>query len=284
MVRLLFGGKSSDEGVSSFQALAMALSGRIGVGNISGTATAIAFGGPGAVFWMWVITFVGAATAFIESTLAQIYKEKRNGQYRGGPAYYIEKGIGLKWYGVTFAIATLIAMTILMPGVQSNSISVSMDNAFHVNKAIAGIAVVIMLGFIIFGGIKRIANFAQYVVPFMALAYVIIAAIIIIIHFKEIPAVFSLIFRSALGADTVFGGILGSAIAWGVKRGIYANEAGQGLGTHAAAAAEVSHPAKQGLVQAFSIYLDVFLVCTATAFMVLFTGSYNTIDENTGNT
>jgi len=282
MVRLLFGGKSSDEGVSSFQALAMALSGRIGVGNISGTATAIAFGGPGAIFWMWVITFVGAATAFVESTLAQIYKEKQNGQYRGGPAYYIEKGIGLKWYGVTFAIATLIAMTILMPGVQSNSISVSMDNAFHVNKALVGIVVVVILGFIIFGGIKRIANFAQYVVPFMALAYVIIAAIIIIINYKDIPAVFALIFRSALGADTVFGGILGSAITWGVKRGIYANEAGQGLGTHAAAAAEVSHPVKQGLVQAFSIYLDVFLVCTATAFMILFTGSYNTIDENTG--
>jgi len=282
MFRLLFTGKSSDEGVSSFQALAMALSGRIGVGNISGTATAIAFGGPGAVFWMWVITFVGAASAFVESTLAQIYKEKVNGQYRGGPAYYIDKGIGWKWYAVLFAIATLIAMTILMPGVQSNSISVSMNNAFDINKAGMGIFVVVILGFIIFGGVKRIATFAQYVVPFMALAYVGIAIYIIALNFTEIPDVFMLIFTSAVGADSLFGGILGSAIAWGVKRGIYANEAGQGLGAHAAAAAEVSHPAKQGLVQAFSIYLDVFLVCTATAFMVLFTGSYNTINENTG--
>lgn len=282
MVRLLFKGKSSSEGVSSFQALALALSGRIGVGNISGTATAIAFGGPGAVFWMWVITFVGAATAFVESTLAQIYKEKINGQYRGGPAYYIEKGIGLKWYAVLFAVATLIAMTILMPGVQSNSISVSVHNAFGIDKTIIGIVLVLLLGLIIFGGIKRIANFAQYVVPFMAVAYVLIALFIIAVNIKEIPSVLGLIFSSAVGANSMFGGILGAAIAWGVKRGIYANEAGQGLGTHAAAAAEVSHPAKQGLVQAFSIYLDVFLVCTATAFMVLFTGSYNTIDEQTG--
>lgn len=282
MVRLLFNGKSSDEGVSSFQALALALSGRIGVGNISGTATAIAFGGPGAVFWMWVITFVGAASAFVESTLAQIYKEKINGQYRGGPAYYIEKGLGAKWYGIIFAVATLIAMTLLMPGVQSNSIAISLNNAFNFNKTVVGIVIVAFLAFIIFGGVKRIVNFAQYVVPIMAVIYVIIATIIVALNISDVPAVFSLIFRSAVGADSMFGGILGAAIAWGVKRGIYANEAGQGLGAHAAAAAEVSHPVKQGLVQAFSIYLDVFLVCTATAFIILFTGSYNTIDENTG--
>lgn len=283
MVRLLFKGKSSDEGVSSFQALSLALSGRIGVGNISGTATAIAFGGPGAIFWMWVITFVGAASAFVESTLAQIYKEKQSGQYRGGPAYYIEKGLGWKWYAVIFAFATLTAMAVLMPGVQSNSIAVSINNAFHVNTTITGLILVVIIGLIIFGGIKRIVNVAQFVVPFMAFGYILVAVVIIFMNFDDIPAVFSLIFRSAFGADSLFGGILGSAIAWGVKRGLYANEAGQGTGAHPAAAAEVSHPAKQGLVQAFSIYLDVFLVCTATAFMILFTGMYNTIDEGTGD-
>ena len=282
MVNLLFKGKSSDEGVSSFQALSLALSGRIGVGNISGTATAIAFGGPGAVFWMWVIAFVGAASAFVESTLAQIYKEKNNGEYRGGPAYYIEKGLGWKWYAVLFSIATLIAMAILMPGVQSNSIAVSIDNAFQIDTTITGLVLVTILALIIFGGIKRIVNVAQFVVPFMALAYILVALYIIVINSNEIPAVFSLIFTSAFGADSLFGGIIGSAIAWGVKRGLYASEAGQGTGAHPAAAAEVSHPAKQGLVQAFSIYLDVFLVCTATSFMILFSGAYNTVDESTG--
>lgn len=283
MVRLLFKGKSSDEGVSSFQALSLALSGRIGVGNISGTATAIAFGGPGAVFWMWVIAFVGAASAFVESTLAQIYKEKQDGEYRGGPAFYIEKGLGWKWYAVIFSIATLIAMAVLMPGVQSNSIAVSIDNAFNIDTTITGIVLVAILALIIFGGIKRIVNVAQFVVPFMALSYLLVALYIVAINFNDIPEVFSLIFTSAFGADSLFGGIIGSAIAWGVKRGLYASEAGQGTGAHPAAAAEVSHPAKQGLVQAFSIYLDVFLVCTATAFMILFSGTYNTIDESTGD-
>ncbi|WP_396021194.1 alanine/glycine:cation symporter family protein [Bacillus sp. S/N-304-OC-R1] len=283
MIRLLFNGKSSDKGVSSFQALALALSGRIGTGNISGTATAIAFGGPGAVFWMWVIGFFGAATAYIESTLSQIYKEEKDGLYRGGPAFYIEKGLGWKKYAFVFAIATLIAMSILMPGVQSNSIAVSIKNAFNVDSKITSIFLVILLGVIIFGGVKRIVNVAQYIVPFMACIYILIAVLIVAFNYTEIPAVFSLIFSSAFGADSVFGGILGSAIAWGVKRGLYASEAGQGLGAHAAAAAEVSHPAKQGLVQAFSIYFDIFLVCTSTAFIILFTGMYNTINEKTGD-
>jgi AGCS family alanine or glycine:cation symporter len=209
MVRLLFKGKSSDEGVSSFQALSLALSGRIGVGNISGTATAIAFGGPGAVFWMWVIAFVGAASAFVESTLAQIYKEKQDGEYRGGPAFYIEKGLGWKWYAVIFSIATLIAMAVLMPGVQSNSIAVSIDNAFNIDTTITGIVLVAILALIIFGGIKRIVNVAQYVVPFMALSYLLVALYIVAINFNDIPEVFSLIFTSAFGADSLFGDCLG---------------------------------------------------------------------------
>lgn len=280
MVLLMFKGKSSDAGVSSFQALSIALSGRVGTGNIAGTATAIAMGGPGAVFWMWAIAFIGAGSAFVESTLAQIYKVKQDGLYRGGPAYYIEKGIGIKWFAVLFAVAALLAMSVLMPGIQSNSIALGMENAFGVNVYITGGIIVVLLGLIIFGGVKRIATVAQYAVPFMAVGYILVALIIIAMNIGELPGVFSLIFRSAFAADSMFGGIVGSAIAWGVKRGIYSNEAGQGTGAHAAAAAEVSHPAKQGLVQAFSVYIDTLFVCSATAFMILFTGMYNTVGED----
>ncbi|MGG4267743.1 alanine/glycine:cation symporter family protein [Peribacillus simplex] len=280
MIVLMFRGKSSEAGVSSFQALSIALSGRVGTGNIAGVATAIAFGGPGAVFWMWAIAFIGASSAFVESTLAQIYKVKQDGQYRGGPAYYIEKGMGVKWFAVLFALAALIAMAVLMPGVQSNSIAAGMENAFGIKPAITGIAIILLLGFIIFGGVKRIANAAQIIVPFMALGYILLSVVIIIMNITELPGVISLIFRSAFGMDSAFGGLIGMAIAWGVKRGVYSNEAGQGTGPHPAAAAEVSHPAKQGLVQAFSVYIDTLFVCSATAFMILFTGMYNTQAEN----
>ncbi len=283
MVTQLFKGQKSDAGVSSFQALAIALSGRVGTGNIAGTATAIAFGGPGAVFWMWAIAFIGASSAFIESTLAQIYKVKDQGQYRGGPAYYIEKGIGLKWYAVIFALAALLAMSVLMPGIQSNSIAIGMENAFGLERWITGAVIVVFLGIIILGGVKRIANVAQLVVPFMAVAYMVMAIIIIGMNITELPGVLKLIFTSAFGFDSTFGGMIGAAIAWGVKRGIYSNEAGQGTGPHAAAAAEVSHPVKQGLVQAFSVYIDTLLVCSATAFMILFTGMYNVqLDDGNG--
>ena len=282
MISLMFKGKSSEAGVSSFQALSIALSGRVGTGNIAGTATAIAMGGPGAIFWMWAIAFIGAGSAFVESTLAQIYKVKKDGQYRGGPAYYIEKGIGVKWFAVLFALSALLAMAILMPGVQSNSIATGLENAFDIDKKVSGFIIIFLLGLIIFGGVKRIANVAQVAVPFMALGYMLVALIIVGINISEVPAVFALIFKSAFGGEAAFGGILGSAIAWGVKRGIYSNEAGQGTGAHAAGAAEVSHPAKQGLVQAFSVYIDTLLVCSATAFMILFTGMYNTVDEKSG--
>jgi AGCS family alanine or glycine:cation symporter len=276
MFTLMFKGKSSDAGVSSFQALALSLSGRVGTGNIAGTATAIAFGGPGAVFWMWMIAFIGASSAFIESTLAQVYKVKQDGEYRGGPAYYIEKGIGLKWYAVLFALSALLAVGLLMPGIQSNSIALAVENAFGLSTNITALIIIAFLALIIFGGIKRIALAAAYIVPFMAIAYILLALIIVGMNITELPAVLGLIFRSAFALDSAFGGIIGMAIAWGVKRGIYSNEAGQGTGPHAAAAAEVSHPAKQGLVQAASVYIDTLLVCSATAFMILFTGMYNT--------
>jgi AGCS family alanine or glycine:cation symporter len=276
MLRLMFRGQKSEAGVSSFQALAMSLGGRVGTGNIAGVATAITFGGPGAVFWMWTVAFLGASTAYIESTLAQIYKEKDDsGRYRGGPAYYIEKAMGQKWYAVTFAVATVLATGVLLPGVQANSIAVAFENAWGIPTIASAAFLVVALGFIIFGGVTRIARFAEIVVPFMALAYVLMALIIMAINADQIPGVIALIFRSAFGFDASFGAVLGLAVQWGVKRGVYSNEAGQGTGPHAAAAAEVSHPAKQGYVQAFSIYVDTLLVCSATAFMVLSTGKYN---------
>jgi len=284
MWRLLITGKSSEQGISSFQALAVSLSGRVGTGNIAGVAAAIGFGGPGAVFWMWVVAFFGAATAYIESTNAQIYKEEVDGVYRGGPAYYIEKATGQKWYAWTFALATILACGALLPTVQSNSLGEAavmvfgtgdmIDTFFGevgVTKLITAVFIVLLLGFIIFGGIKRIANFTQVVVPFMAFAYIVIACVIIAMHIDRLPSIFMLIINDAFSP---MAGV-GAAIGWGVKRGVYSNEAGQGTGPHAAAAAEVSHPAQQGLVQSFSVYIDTIFVCSATAFMILITQSYN---------
>jgi len=290
MFRLLLSGKSSEKGISSFQALAVSLSGRVGTGNIAGVAAAIGFGGPGAVFWMWIVAFLGAATAYIESTNAQIYKEEEDGQYRGGPAYYIEKALGQKWYAWIFALATILACGVLLPVVQSNGIGDAMVNVFGtggsvnsfmgdlaLTKVYAAVFIVLLLGFIIFGGVKRIANFTQIVVPFMALAYIIIACTIIALHIDQLPSIFMLIITDAF---TPMAGI-GAAIGWGVKRGVYSNEAGQGTGPHAAAAAEVDHPAQQGLVQAFSVYIDTLFVCSATAFMILITKSYNVMPDGT---
>ncbi len=290
MVRLIFQGEASDNGVSSFQALAISISGRVGTGNIAGVATAIAVGGPGAVFWMWTIAFLGASSAYVESVLAQIYKEDQDGEYRGGPAYYIEKGMGVKWYAVVFAVSTVAAMGISLPGVQSNSIAAGLENAFGISPTLTGIALVIVLAAIVFGGVKRIGKVAEFIVPFMAFAYILVSIIIIALNISELPNVIRLIMNSAFGAEPAFGGIVGLAISWGVKRGIYSNEAGQGTGPHAAAAAEVSHPVKQGLVQAFSVYIDTLFVCSATAFMILITGMYNVenpiggfIQNNIGN-
>jgi len=283
MVGQLFKGKASASGVSSFQGFAMALGGRVGTGNIAGVATAIAMGGPGALFWMWVIAFLGAGSAYIESALAQVWKEELGGVYRGGPSYYIDKGLGLRWYANLFAVVTVISCGVLLPGVQANSIAVAFENAFPgVTPLYSGIGVCILLGLIIFGGVKRIGKAAELMVPFMAVAYIITALIIIFINIHKMPAVLSLVFSSALGIHPAMGGIVGSAIAWGVKRGIFSNEAGQGTGPQAAAAAEVDHPAQQGLVQAFSVYVDTLFVCTATGFMLLMTGMYNVADGRGG--
>ena len=283
MIRLTFSGKESDRGISSFQALAVSVSGRVGVGNIAGVAAAIGFGGPGAVFWMWVVAFLGASTAYIESALSQIYKEEDDGQLRGGPAYYIEKAMGQKWYAWIFAISTIVAVGLLLPGVQSNSIGNAaelafgsgstinfMGDAISSTKMITAIAISAIFTFIVFGGVKRIAHFTQIVVPFMAFGYILMAIVIIGMHISELPGVVSMIFKDAFTPIAGFG----AAIGWGVKRGVYSNEAGQGTGPHAAAAAEVEHPAQQGLVQAFSVYVDTLFICSATAFMILITNQY----------
>lgn len=284
MSRLVFSSGSSDRGISSFQALSLSLSGRVGTGNIAGVAAAIGFGGPGAVFWMWVVAFLGASTAFVESTLGQIYKEVDDGQLRGGPAYYLEKATGQKWSGMLFAVATIVAVGILLPGVQSNAISTAAEVALGsgpevstvigeigTTKGVVGLLVAIVLGSIIFGGIKRIAHVTQVVVPFMAIAYIAMAVIIIGLNIAEVPRVFGMIVGDAF---TPMAG-LGAALGWGIRRGVFSSEAGIGTAAHASSAAEVDHPAQQGLVQALSVYVDTLIVCSATAFMILLTNSYN---------
>ncbi|MGW3945388.1 alanine/glycine:cation symporter family protein [Micrococcus endophyticus] len=283
MIRQLRQGEDSKDGTSSLQSLMMSLAGRVGMGNIGGVATAIAFGGPGAVFWMWAMALLGAATSFIESTLGQIYKERDRdtGEYRGGPAYYFTKayshkpwGKALVVYGVLFAIVTIFATSYFLPGVQANGVAAAVEQAWNVEPWIVAVAMVILLAFIVLGGVKRIATFAVYVVPVMAVLYIVFALIILFLNADQIPVVFGSIFSSAFGMDAVFGAIVGLAIQWGVRRGVYSNEAGQGTGPHAAAAAEVSHPAKQGFVQAFAVYIDTLFVCSATAFIIISTGAY----------
>lgn len=283
MARLLFhNDKTQKTGISSFQAFAMALSGRVGTGNIVGVATAIGYGGPGAIVWMWIIAFLGAGSAFVEATLAQIYKENHNGQFRGGPSYYIEKGLRCKWLAVVFAVCSLIACGLLMPPVQSNGIAIAFANSVHVPPVYIGLFVAGVLGLVIIGGVTRIAKVAQIVAPFMAVLYIILAVVVLICNYTAIPSVLVDMIKGAIGTHEVFGGIIGSTIAWGVKRGIYSNEAGQGTGPIVAGAAKVSHPVKQGLVQAFSVYVDTLLVCTATAVMIMAVKTYNVMDANTG--
>lgn len=279
MIKLTFEGKSSKAGVTSFQALTMSLGSRVGTGNIAGVAIAIALGGPGAVFWMWAAALLGSATSFIEITLSQIYKSKIDGQYRGGTPYYIDKGLKLKGFALGSAFLTLLVMSALWPGVQANTVALTMNNAFGIAPGVTGIAMVALLGIIIFGGVKRIAKTAEFMVPFMAIGYLLVCVIILSFNFTLIPDVLALIFTSAFDLNSTFGGLMGSAIAWGVQRGVYSNGAGIGSETFESGAAEVSHPAKQGLVQAFSVYIDTLFICSATAFMILITGMYDVKPE-----
>lgn len=287
MVRSLFapaetGEDGKKKGISSFEAFCVALSGRVGTGNIVGVATAIAMGGPGAVFWMWLIAFFGASTAFVESTLAQKYKFNHGGVNRGSPSSYIEKGLKMKWLAVLFSILAIVGYGLFLPTVQSNGMSSALANSLDLDPLWSGLALAFVLGLVIIGGIKSISRVASIVTPFMALGYIIISLIVIACHLDAVPGVFKAIVTGAFGIRPVAGGILGSTIMMGVKRGIFSNEAGQGSGAIVSASAAVSHPAKQGLAQSFSVYVDTLFVCTATALMILCSGTYNILDAKTG--
>jgi AGCS family alanine or glycine:cation symporter len=265
-----------EESITSLQAFFIGAATRIGTGNVAGVAMAIALGGPGAVFWMWVVAVLGGASAFVESTLAQIYKVKDKVGFKGGPAYYMQKQLGAKWLSSLFAFGIIISFGLTFNAVQSNTIAAAFTNSFNVNGAVVGGVLVALTAVIIFGGVQRIAKFSAIVVPIMAVFYIILAAYVVLTNITAVPAVLSLIVKSAFGLDQVVGGGMGAAIMMGVKRGLFSNEAGMGSAPNAAATAVVSHPAKQGFVQALGVFFDTLVVCTATAFIILLSNSYTT--------
>lgn len=283
MAKLAVSSEKSEAGISPFQAFAATVGSRVGMGNVAGVATAIYFGGPGAVFWMWLIAFFGCGAAFMETALAQAYKEKKgNGEYVGGPAYYIEKGLKLKWLALIFALATIIGPGITMPGVHTHSIAATFEDAFGMNQVLTGSLLCLTLGIVVFGGVKRIGRVAEFLSPIMCVIYVLLAIGVCFVYSGELLKVIVLIFKSAFGLEEAYSGIIGAMIAWGVKRGVYSNEAGQGSGAIVAAAAETSHPTKQGLVQVFSIYIDTMVICSASAIIILLSGSYSITDGQGG--
>ena len=285
MVRSLFAAKAgTGKGISSFEAFCMALSGRIGTGNIVGVATAIVIGGPGAVFWMWFIAFFGAATAFMESTLAQKYKFRHETGFRGGPFSYIEAGLKQKWLGVAFAIAAILGYGLCLTTVQANGLGTAMRNAFGFEPLWVGLVLAAILGIVIFGGLKSISRVSAIITPFMALGYIIIALVVICCNLSAVPGVFATIFREAFGLGAAGGGIIGTTIMMGVKRGLFSNEAGQGGGAIVSASADVAHPVRQGFAQSFSVYVDTLFVCTATALMILIAAPEGLGDNYAGYT
>jgi len=281
MMRLLFKGDDRREkiGTTSFQAFCIALSGRIGVGNVVGIATAIGFGGPGSIIWMWIIGMLGAATAFAESTLSQIYKTENDGVYRGSPAQYICKGLGLKRFSMVYALIVTFALGILFCPIQSHEISLSVSIATGIPMWVIGVIIAVLLATITIGGTKRIAKFSQIICPAMVIVYMSVALVILFMNIDVVPELAKDMFQGAFGLDPAVGGIIGSTITWGVKRGIYANEAGQGTGAIASGSAGVSNPVKQGLAQSFSIYIDTMIICTATAIMILACKTYNVVSD-----
>lgn len=277
MVRLL--GDSADKSgtkekhISSFQAFAVSLASRVGTGNLAGVATAIAVGGPGAVFWMWVIALLGASSAFVESTLAQLYKAKGKDSFVGGPAYYMEKGLGQRWMGVFFAVLISITFGFAFNTVQSNTICAAWEGAFGFDHTIVGIILTALTLLVIFGGIQRIAKVSSVVVPVMALGYIALALGIVLFNIAKLPAVLELIVGNAFGWEQVLGGSVGAALMQGIKRGLFSNEAGMGSAPNVAATAHVSHPVKQGLIQTLGVFTDTLIICTCTAFIILFSGA-----------
>ncbi len=256
MVRLTFKEKDSGAGVSPYQSFVLTVGARVGTANIVGVAAAIAFGGPGSVFWMWLLAILGAATSFFECALAQVYKTEEDGEYYGGTSYYIDKGLHMKWFAIAFAVIAAIVNGVAGPGIHTNAIASAFEISFGLDHSITGIILVILVGIICFGGIKRIVRASELLVPVMAIGYILAALSVVLFNITKLPGVIAAIIGSAFGLNALFGGIVGSAISWGVMRGVYSNEAGLGTATNAAAAAETSHPAKQGLIQSFSIYID----------------------------
>ena len=286
--RVIVGSRESDkEGISPLQALTVSLASRVGTGNLAGVAVALTLGGPGAIFWMWMVALVGIATAYAESTLAQLYKVRNEeGNYRGGPAFYIAHGLGLPWLGGIFSFCLILSFGLVFNAVQANSIASAVENAFGVPTWVCGLALVILSGVIIFGGIRKIAQVAEIVVPFMAIAYLLAAIIIIGIHIKEVPGMLKLIVSSAFGLQEAVGGVAGgiaAAMLNGVKRGLFSNEAGMGSAPNIAAVAtpDPHHPASQGMVQGLGVFIDTLLICSATAIMILLSGVYHPDMETT---
>ncbi len=260
--------------VSSFQAFAISIASRVGTGNLAGVATAIAVGGPGAVFWMWVIALLGASSAFVESTLAQLFKVRGKDSFMGGPAYYIWKGLHKRWWAVTFAVLITLTFGFAFNSVQSNTIASAFQECYSFPKEwMAWILTAATLA-IIFGGIKSISKFSEVVVPIMAVAYILLAVVIIILNIDRIPSVLAMIVENAFGFGQAAGGTLGAAMTMGIKRGLFSNEAGEGSAPNAAATAAVSHPVKQGLIQTLGVYTDTLIICTATAFIILCSGLF----------
>lgn len=273
MVRLLADSGSKKKGekqITSFQAFAVSLASRVGTGNLAGVATAIAVGGPGAVFWMWVIALFGASSAFIESTLAQLYKVRGKDSFVGGPAYYMQRGLGKHWMGVLFSLLICVTFGFAFNSVQSNTICAAWANAFGADPTTMGIVLTVATLFIIFGGIQRIAKVSSILVPVMAVGYIILALGVVLLHITELPAVIRLIIDSAFGWEQLAGGGIGAALMQGIKRGLFSNEAGMGSAPNVAATADVSHPVKQGLIQALGVFTDTLVICTCTAFIILF--------------
>jgi alanine or glycine:cation symporter, AGCS family len=275
------GHQSDSAGISSFQALCTGLAARVGTGNLAGVAVAIYLGGPGAIFWMWMTALLGMATAFVESSLAQLYKVKDDqGNYRGGPAYYMEKGLGMRWMGVLFSIFLIIAFGLVFNAVQANSISAAMQTSFSVPGWISGLVLVVITGLIIFGGIRAIARFSELVVPFMAVAYLLIALVVVAMNLDKLLDVFTLVFRSAFGFEQAGAGALGYAISQGmingIKRGLFSNEAGMGSAPNTAATASPfpPHPASQGYTQMLGVFLDTIVICTCTASIILLSDQF----------
>ena len=264
-----------DKSISSFQAMMVSTASRVGTGNIAGIATAVATGGPGAIFWMWLMALLGAASAFVESTLAQIWKVRgKEGEFRGGPAYYIEQALGQRWLGIVFAILLIICYAYGFNGLQAYNMASALeyyipDYATNGTAVALGIVLMVMTGFVIFGGSKRISVISSILVPIMAAAYLALGFGITIANITLLPEAFGYIFQSAFDFQSIFGGFAGSVVVLGLKRGLFSNEAGVGSAPNAAATASVSHPVKQGLVQTLSVYLDTMMVCTCSAFIVL---------------